>query len=233
MASARPQQGENRPSAGLEIVLSFCCYAVASYVSNPLHVIRTRVSAGVWPARGAVSLGSLARLRAEQQLWAGAAPNTLQMAVSASIRLGMFPTVRTWMQGGGSHAGAPPSTAATVAAAAACGAVAGAVISPLAALKSLLHAGGASLPPPGASSSQQLRHGTALLLTAARRMTRLEVSTMVWRGAFLNSVQITSLAIPTAWALDQLRQQQEGQQAVSTAQQLGAYAFAATISGGE
>ena len=177
-------------------------------------------------------MGSLARLRAEQQLWSGAGANTLQLAVSASIRLGMFPTVRSWLQRGeGQLATDAPSMATTVAAAAACGAVAGAVIAPLAALKSLLHAGGAHAPPPNTPPLARLRHSASTLLTATKRMTQLEFTTMIWRGALLNSVQITSLAVPTAWALGALRERQ-GEVKLSTAQQLGAYAFASTISGG-
>ncbi len=223
--------GKQQPASALpEIVLSFICHGAATYVSNPLHVIRTRVSAGVWPARGAVSLTSLRKLRQEQQLWAGAAPNTLQLALSAGIRLGMFPTVRSWFQGSTSQS--HPSTAATVSAAACCGAVAGAVIAPLAALKSLLHAGGLQPPSAGAPLQAQVRFGLSALSAATRRMTRLEVTTMVWRGALLNSIQITSLAVPTAWALGALRDRSDGEP-LSASQQLAAYAFAASISGCE
>ena len=204
-----------------EALVSFLCHGAATYASNPLHVIRTRVQAGLLPARRAVSLATLRSLRAEGALFAGAAPNTLQLAVSASVRLGMFPSCRAWLC---SSTGASQSLG-TVLAASLTGAVAGGVIAPFAALKAELHAA-----KPQQGRQMSWRVGLAALSAAARRMTALEVGTMVWRGAILNTVQITSLAAPTAWALQACVQANDGA-APTLSQALASYAFAAVLSG--
>ena len=183
------------------MVLSFACHGIGTFLSNPLHVIRTRVQAGVLNPRGAMSLRTLAGIRREGALLSGAAPSTIQMAVSAAIRLGTFSTVRDALGGSPSQPTALPSLIA----AAGTGAVAGAVIAPLAAIKSQLQAA------PSSTSANVLHEGTARthplvwgaqqLRTALARQTRLEVATMMWRGAVLNTVQLVSLTVPTAWAL--------------------------------
>lgn len=240
MAVCSPDQAPKPPSLPLEMALSFMCHGAGTFVSNPLHVVRTRVAAGVWPPTGAFALRRMLALRREGALWAGAVPNTAQLAVSASIRLGMFPAARAavasvtgWQEQG---------AATTLTAATGTGIVAGAVIAPLAALKAELHAGagqhaapplpaGASLSARAARAWQAAAVGVRALRTVTARMTRLEVGAMMWRGAVLNCVQITTLAAPTAWALAAARASNGGAEP-SLPQALAAYTVAAACSGG-